>query len=75
MVVHYEHPLYVFTHRDVSVAQISRVTVSRKMKRTFILAFPVRVSRTIQPSFIFNLIRVSSRRDHTSLRRAQAAPE
>lgn len=52
MIVH-DHPLYVFI--DVSAAQIFRVIVSHEMKKTFILAFLVRISQTIHPFFIVHL--------------------
>lgn len=72
MVMRCDHPLYIFTHRDVSAAQISHATMSRKMKRTFIFAFPVRVSWTSHPSFILHLIRASSRRGRTSLQQGSS---
>lgn len=71
MIVHY-HSLYVFTHRDVSAAEIFRVMVSHEMKETFIPAFPVRVSQMIHPFFILHLIRASSRWCRTSLRRGSS---
>jgi len=69
--IHFMITFYVFTPRDVSAAQISHAMMSRKMKRTFFLAFPVRVSRTIHPSFILHFIRASFRRS-TSLRRGNS---
>jgi len=70
MEIHFMITFYVFTHRDVSAAQISHAMMSRKMKRTF-LAFPVRVNRTIHPSFILHFTRASFRRS-TSLRRGNS---